>query len=1197
MDLTVNTTDDQRQLPSVLPESQISQDSGYFSLLGGFVDPLEPSLPLPPHLSHGLTSATSEIYTESTLESFRASGLSSGHRQTAYLRSLSDSSETDSSTDLMSDLYIFEKETQDFILSSTSQGIKVDNNHDDSPVTVCDSAKRVTHSNATNKGWLMLESGLEPPAEVTRIIPRGPRSTSPAELWADARQYLDNTDALAASTSSDLSLEEIWVSGYGSDGIGWGRDDTRGWGLPVERWSSVESWASALSDWNVIGTPAQELTAAFSEIGAEIDALTEALADIKPYSETERGMGVQDQPVGQTIQEESIQCGQGCFAFQPQMGDDVQSLGDSPANNQKEQEEIPEDNFVQENPSLVSCGDDMDHLIPVWTPKEDVDLPQLVQFLVTEEDKIILKIVEDADVVEQPAEMTNEQLLGDGVFKVTEDHSAPQPDCLPNQGAELNSGSNDVDCNGFRLSMEDTMKPRVPTFNSGRHALADTLKEPHKESQVRPQGHCPTFIVPVVPLEISSALEYRRSSLEGDQMRVFNDDHARTWTLWPLCDEAATDEGVHKLCKELSNWTVIPEKNHTVLDDLHVSKTAKPNNHAAVSKPKPNPGASVKMPHKSEGKPRCKKDTEHDHSTLAPKKLENSVHLTTSRQKETTINPTSQLEKTMVIETAKVHGKKKKKHHHNATGVKTAAEPTGETENGAKVKGAKGRIEMFEAKTKQAKAHKDAETPEAVDKKQPEALKPSQGEHGPHDTKHINTHSATNDDIVKKRRLSKDKFGKLLDLKPSFSAQMKAAEGQNTNVRALSKKASSEVVKHKPSIPKEEPKVMQPIQAASVGGDPQSLNLWCQFAAVSCEHTITWRQEAALLAEVKRSAGDENRVSLTIPNASHKDLGKYQCCLSSSQGSITLDYLLTYEVLREIVIPPSPNLTFGAVEAGVEAEEVQCSQLLFKEDFLSKQYFGENQPISIVTEKAHFGEGMHRRAFRTRLRRGGVPLLLAGPSCVLKVHNAISDGTKNNDDLVKRNFSLAVEECHVQNTAREYIKEYSAAAKSVDAFGEVPEIIPIYLVHRPSSDIPYATLEEELIGDFVKYSVKDGKEINLMRRDSEAGRKCCTFQHWVYQRTDGNLLVTDIQGVGMKLTDVGIATCKKGYKGFKGNCATSFIDQFKVLHQCNVYCEILGLASLQPKATKKAACSLRSKPQPSAGPKKKTFGPTLKAKS
>lgn len=92
-----------------------------------------------------------------------------------------------------------------------------------------------------------------------------------------------------------------------------------------------------------------------------------------------------------------------------------------------------------------------------------------------------------------------------------------------------------------------------------------------------------------------------------------------------------------------------------------------------------------------------------------------------------------------------------------------------------------------------------------------------------------------------------------------------------------------------------------------------------------------------------------------------------------------------------------------------EEEDVQCSRLLFKEDFLSSQYFGENQPVSIITEKVHFGEGMHRRAFRTKLHTGRVPLLLPGDSCVLKVHNSISHGTKNNEDLIQRNFHLAVE--------------------------------------------------------------------------------------------------------------------------------------------------------------------------------------------
>lgn len=65
------------------------------------------------------------------------------------------------------------------------------------------------------------------------------------------------------------------------------------------------------------------------------------------------------------------------------------------------------------------------------------------------------------------------------------------------------------------------------------------------------------------------------------------------------------------------------------------------------------------------------------------------------------------------------------------------------------------------------------------------------------------------------------------------------------------------------------------------------------------------------------------------------------------------------------------------------------------------------------------------------------------------------------------------------------------------------------------------------------------------------------------------------------------------YKGFKGNCSTSFIDQFKALHQCNRFCELLGLTSLQPKPKRTAP------PNPKAQPaaRKKPFGSNVKGKS
>ncbi|XP_034564799.1 alpha-protein kinase 2 [Notolabrus celidotus] len=634
------------------------------------------------------------------------------------------------------------------------------------------------------------------------------------------------------------------------------------------------------------------------------------------------------------------------------------------------------------------------------------------------------------------------------------------------------------------------------------------------------------------------------------------------------------------------------------------------------------------MPHKTHSKK--DKSSSHHHGKQACKKQENLSHHVSAQQicKQENTDPLSVENHTtehtpavldepkLVIETcvanekapSKPHGKKKKKHAPNATGVKGVVEPLVEAENGSKPKSAKGRIEMFEAKldAKAGKAQKDIKKSSGEKIFQQTEAKASQEDQTLHHTEHQDhqpkaSPSPPNDDIIKKRRLSENKFGKILSAlesklpKQDVSIQ---ANGEEAKAEAGStrRKAYSDVVKQK-ITPAEEVKVVKTIQVVSVSGDPQSLCLWCQFTAVFSNHTVSWSRDGSVLADIKRSAGDESRVSLTITNASHKDLGKYQCRLTSSHGSVILDYMLTYEVLSEIVIPPaSKTVTSAPAEVGNEEEDVRCSRLLFKEDFLADQYFGENEPASIITEKAHFGEGMHRRAFRTKMKAGQIPLLLPGYPCVLKVHNSISYGTKNNEELVQKNFSLAVEECQVQNTAREYIKAYTTAAQSSEAFGDIPEIIPIYLVHRPSNDIPYATLEEELIGDFVKYSVKDGKEINLMRRDSEAGQKCCAFQHWVYHNTEGNLLVTDMQGVGMRLTDVGIATCKKGYKGFKGNCATSFIDQFKALHLCNKYCEILGLKSLQPKP-KKPAAAPKPKPQPAAAPKKKTFGPTVKGKS
>ncbi|XP_078241311.1 alpha-protein kinase 2 [Pogona vitticeps] len=383
------------------------------------------------------------------------------------------------------------------------------------------------------------------------------------------------------------------------------------------------------------------------------------------------------------------------------------------------------------------------------------------------------------------------------------------------------------------------------------------------------------------------------------------------------------------------------------------------------------------------------------------------------------------------------------------------------------------------------------------------------------------------------------------------------------------------------------PLLLKKIQAEPFLDSSGNIKLCCQFGEICEESVITWTKDSKLLARVHRSAGDDFPVSLAIVQAGEKDQGMYQCCLKNMYGKATADFNLTAEVLEHLS-------SFHDVEG---LEEIEFLQLMFRDDFICDSYLSKSLHGRITTEELHFGEGVHRKAFRSKVMQGLVPVFSPGHPCVLKVHNAIVYGTKNKDELVKKNYKLALQECYVQNTAREYAKIYAAETKPLEGFGEVPEIIPIFLVHRPKNNIPYATVEEELIGEFVKYSVKDGKEINFMRKDSEAGQKCCTFQHWIYERTNGSLLVTDMQGVGMKLTDVGIATPAKGYKGFKGNCSISFIDQFMALHQCNKYCEMLGLKPLQSsnqKQRKPAAPRIKALPSSSTVKKTVASAPTAK---
>lgn len=306
---------------------------------------------------------------------FSTSSYSLEHMSVLSSSAQSDSLDTDAMAGPISDLYIFEGDTHDFILNQTvdpseitcpeylplSQTGMEKADHDCGPHALqCDSEGIVPQCHHSFSEEQAIESNLSEvsqhresqapaadawevelmsgsdvrsgKAEVTDVTPQLQLSNSPVELWMDARQDLmgeDEEDVGILDNASHFMMQEQ-ASGFcpSDKRIGCSISDSEGWGPPVERWSSVDSWATALSDWTgIVEDPSEDIAAAFAEIGAEIDALTQSLDELNAHTESEPLqeniktteqtqviMGIQDQPLKtQNIQESSIYSEQSCF--------------------------------------------------------------------------------------------------------------------------------------------------------------------------------------------------------------------------------------------------------------------------------------------------------------------------------------------------------------------------------------------------------------------------------------------------------------------------------------------------------------------------------------------------------------------------------------------------------------------------------------------------------------------------------------------------------------------------------------------------------------------------------------------------------------------------------------------------------------------------------------------------------------------
>ncbi|XP_041965939.1 alpha-protein kinase 3 isoform X2 [Alosa sapidissima] len=350
------------------------------------------------------------------------------------------------------------------------------------------------------------------------------------------------------------------------------------------------------------------------------------------------------------------------------------------------------------------------------------------------------------------------------------------------------------------------------------------------------------------------------------------------------------------------------------------------------------------------------------------------------------------------------------------------------------------------------------------------------------------------------------------------------------------------------------PQVIRKIRGEPFSDATGHLKLWCQFFNVLSDSTITWYRDEVELLEVKRSAGDESQVALAIVQASNRDCGVFACTIKNEFGTDTTDFLLSTDILAEFLLRDE-------LEVG---EEIEMTPLLFTKGLADPGGWGDKFFGRIMTEEMHLGEGFTHKACRVKVIYGMDPIFESGSTCITKVRNFIAYGTKEESQLIEKNLETTKQLCRMQSIIREYCKIFAAEARVIENFGPALEVNPVHLMYRPANTVPYTTVEAELKGTYLRYCFMDTSGRLITRNTSEVEQKCNAFQHWIHQWTNGNLLVTQLEGVDMKVTNIRIATKTKGYQGLTEESSPKVLEQFFTQHQCNYYCGLMGLRPLKP---------------------------------
>ncbi len=230
---------------------------------------------------------------------------------------------------------------------------------------------------------------------------------------------------------------------------------------------------------------------------------------------------------------------------------------------------------------------------------------------------------------------------------------------------------------------------------------------------------------------------------------------------------------------------------------------------------------------------------------------------------------------------------------------------------------------------------------------------------------------------------------------------------------------------------------------------------------------------------------------------------------------------------------------------------------VFNFDFDAQMWSSVPETIEMSIEDHKFAEG----GFRDAYKAVGTSPGFKGKWVVKKYKQSTLDCIKQ----LGQTPEMQAKKCFQTNSlAQHFVNLFHHSASNVTnlIFGSTFQYNDVFLCKLPSQE--YATMERFVEGTFEKYINNNG--IIDDNNTSDISLKAAAFVHFSFEKSNRKLMVVDIQGCGYKLLDPEIATrtLKENdeYLFCAGNLSTRAINTFTEEHNCNKFCEGLGLKPL-----------------------------------